>query len=248
MVTLGCSRSGAESGLLASVAAENVLLRIGAACAVSGPILALVVSVLHPRPSELDDHEAFLAAAAESPTRWLVVHLGLVFASIFFLGGLVALSRSLWTGRAAALARVALVGAVAGTALRLVQESVDLALGEVAEDWERAVGSDKAAALRVGAALEDVDFAMLSVQILFFFGLTFILYGLAVRTGEIYPPRLGWLAIVPGFGAVVVGLVQLLTGPSFLTAFVFPAIAALLSLWLVVIGVLLWRRTLPDHR
>ena len=220
-------------------------MRIGAACAVCGPILALIVSALHPRPSKLDDHEAFLEAAAQSPTRWLLVHLGLVFASILFLAGLTAVSRSLWTGGSAALARVALVGAVAGTAVRLVQESIDLALGEVAEDWQAASGSERASVLRVGAALEDVDFAMLSVQILFFFGVTFALYGLAVRAGEAYPDRLGWPAIAGGIAAVAVGLVQLLTGPSFVTAYVFPAIAAVLSLWLLYLGVLLWRRLGP---
>ena len=147
-----------------SAAAEHTLLRIGAACAVVDPVVALVVNILHPRPSDVGDHEAFPAAAAESPNRRLIVHLGLVLSSILFLGGLVAVSHSLAAGRAAALARLALIGAIVGSAIRLVQESIDLAMGEVAEDWERATGADEVAALRVGGALEDVDFAMLSVH------------------------------------------------------------------------------------
>jgi hypothetical protein len=124
-----------------------------------------------------------------------------------------------------------------------VQEAIDLAVGEVAEDWERAAGAEKEAALRVGAALEDVDFAMLGVHTVLFFGLTFVLYGLAVSSGERYPQRLGWVAVVAGVGAVVVGFVHMVTGPSFVTLFVFPAVAAVLSLWLLAIGVLLWRQT-----
>jgi drug/metabolite transporter (DMT)-like permease len=221
----------------------RALLRLGAACAIAGSILAILVGILHPRPSKLDDHEAFLRVAAESPTRWLLVHLGLVLASILLLAGLGALSAALWHGSAAALARVGLVGAAVGTAVRLAQESIDLALGEVAEDWANATGADKEAALRAGAALEDVDFAMLSVHTLVFFGLTYAVYGLAVRSGERFPSRLGWIAVAGGVAAATVGLVQLVTGPSFVTAYVFPAIAALLSLWLIAIGVLLWRQT-----
>ena len=76
-----------------------------------------------------------------------------------------------------------------------------------------------------------------------FFGLTFILYGLAVRAGDRYPQPLGWVAVVAGVGAVAVGLVHAVTGPSFVTVSVFPALAAVLSLWLLVIGLLLWRQT-----
>jgi hypothetical protein len=224
------------------VTEEHALMRIGAACAIGGPILALVANALHPRPDDVGDHESFLAAAAESPNRWLLVHVALVVSSILFLGGLIAVSHSLARGRSAPLARAAAIAAVAGVAIRLVQESVDLAVGEVAEDWERAVGAEKDTALRVGGALEDVDFAMLSVHTVLFFGLTFLLYGLAVRAGERYPRWLGWVAVGAGLAAVVVGLIHLMTGPSVLTISVFPAVAAVASLWLLVIGLLLWRR------
>ena len=76
-----------------------------------------------------------------------------------------------------------------------------------------------------------------------FFGLTFVLYGLAVRRGERYLRRLGWVAVGAGLGMVAVGFVHAVTGPSWVTLFVFPVLAAALSLWLLVLGLLLWRQT-----
>ena len=73
--------------------------------------------------------------------------------------------------------------------------------------------------------------------------MTIALYGLAVATTTVYPRWLGVAAVLAGLGAVLVGLAQALTGPSHLVTTVLVGIFAfLLTGWVMVIGVLLWRR------
>jgi hypothetical protein len=207
-------------------------------------VLLLVANAVHPRPStsQVGKHAAFLRLAADSDA-WLAIHVAIMLGALLVLGGLIGLFFSLRDDPGAWLVRPALVAALVGAAVGLVQHSIDAAYGKVADDWAAAPASEKASLARIAAALEDVDFTMLSVQIIVFFGVTFILFGLAVSSGARYPRRLGWVAVLGGAGAAVAGAIQLFTGPSFVTLFIFPVFAALLSLWVVVMSVLLWQRT-----
>jgi hypothetical protein len=219
-------------------------LRAAAACGVVGSVLLLVANAAHPRPSTADvgEHQAFLRLAADS-NAWLVIHVGIMLGALLMLAALVGLFFSLRDDPRAWLARPALAAALVGGAVGLVQHSIDAAYGKVADDWAAAAAADKASLARIAAALEDVDFTMLSVNIVVFFGLSFVLFGLAVLPGTRYPRALGWVAVAGGIGAAVAGAIQLFTGPSVVTLFVFPVFAALLSLWTLVMSVLLWRRT-----
>jgi hypothetical protein len=223
--------------------ARRTALRLGAACGVVGPILALIVNVVHPRPStdEVGEHDAFLRDAAESG-NWLVIHLGLVLAFVLIAAGLVALAWSLADERSW-LPRAAMVSVLLATPLALVQATLDTAFRSIAEDWEAATGERKETMLRIGGAVEDVDFELLSVEIVLFFGITFVLFGLAVWTSAHYPRPLGLVAVLGGAGAVVVGLIQLLQAEAtVITLFVFPFFAAVLSLWVLAMSLFLWRR------
>jgi hypothetical protein len=220
------------------------MMRVGAACAIAGPVLALVVNAVHPRPSRdaVGEHAEFLRLASESGI-WTVVHLGLIVAFVLFLAGLAALTSSLEYEHGYQLARVGLFSAAVAGAVGIVQATLDTALGEVAEDWAAASGSEKDAVLRAGGALEDLDFMLLSVELVLFFGVTFVVYGLAMTRSRRYPARLGWVAVGGGVAGVVLGFTQALQGEaSVLTLFALPAVAAVLSLWLLVAGVLLWRQ------
>lgn len=218
-------------------------LRVGAACGIAGAVVLLVSNVTHPRPprAEVGDHEAFLQLAADSGA-WLAIHLAILLGTLLLFGGLVALSYSLRVDGAAWPARAALVVAVVGTSVGVVQHSIDAAYGKVADDWAAATGPDRESLLRVGGALEDVDFTLLSVNVVVFFGVTFVLFGTAVAASRAYPDGLGWIAVAAGVAGIAVGIVQFFTGPSDATLFVFPAVAAVLSLWVLVMGVLVWRR------
>lgn len=109
--------------------------------------------------------------------------------------------------------------------------------------WVNAPAAEKAIALGVADALKQVGFSLFSVWIFAFFGVTFILYGLAVALSDVYPKWLGWVALVVGTGGALVGLVQALQGPSVLvTVVLFVVGFILLTLRVSVMGVLMWRR------
>src|SRR5438445_13123521 len=73
---------------------ERTLTRIGAAAAVLGAVLGLVVNVLHPRVNDPANTKAFLRQVAES-TIWVGDHVGIIFALLLVTGGLVAGYRSI---------------------------------------------------------------------------------------------------------------------------------------------------------
>lgn len=224
---------------------ERLLLKVGAVSAVLGAIVALIGNILHPRTpaSGLGDPEAFLRLVAGSPI-WVTAHVGLILGSLLFLGGLVALAHTLSAEGDSGLARLGLAGALVGSAMNFIVLALDgIAMKDTAESWTNASGAEKDVALHAGAILYHLDFALFDIWVVIFFGMTFILYGLAALGSNAYPRWLGWVAVVGGLGASLVGLVQAFVGTSQITFLIlFPACAALLSIWLLVMGVLMWRR------
>ena len=75
------------------------------------------------------------------------------------------------------------------------------------------------------------------------FGVTATLYGIALIVDPTYPKWLGGLAIVGGVPAAVGGLVMAYTGFSRLAMSVNMPASSLLLLWMLTLGVLMWRRT-----
>lgn len=75
-------------------------------------------------------------------------------------------------------------------------------------------------------------------------GLTFILYGVAIALGTLYPRWLGWIAVGSGVAWIVHGLmvpyVGLFDSIPRLVAIV------LMALWAFIIGVLMWRIARPE--
>lgn len=223
---------------------ERSLSRIGAVSAVVGAILAVVVNLLHPRSATLENPEAFLRMIAESRI-WVGDHVGVIFAGILFTGGLIAISRSITEQPGAAWARLGFAGALVSVALLFVLMATDgIAIKALARAWMNAQAAEKAAAFNVGHALATVNLALFSVWIIVFWGVTIILYGLAVMTSHAYPKWLGWVAILAGLGSAWIGLRQAYTGPSFLVSNVlFVIFSLIITLWLLVMGVLLWFKT-----
>lgn len=221
---------------------ERTLLRVGSAFAVVGAILALVVNALHPRPADFQAET--LARLVSESDIWIGIHVGILVAVLLLLGGLVAISRSMAGERPAAWARLGLVSALLGSGVFAVWTASDgIAAKRLADQWASASAAEKAVALRVFDAVGQVDVALFSVATVVLFGATFVLYGVAVALGDEYPKWLGWVAVVGGVGAALVGFVQAYRGPSVLvTNTLFAVFSVALILWVLAIGVLLWRR------
>ena len=222
---------------------EQSLFKIGAVSAIVGGILAVVVNIVHPRTPEIGNTEAVLRLVAES-SIWVPDHVGIVFAVLLFLGGAVAIARSITGERGAALARLGVAGALTSTAMAIVLMAIDgIAHKELAVAWMNAPAADKEVAFRVAEAVEAIGQAIFSLWIIVFFGITFLLYGLAVALGEGYPKWLGWVAVLAALGSLVVGVIQSFSGLAVLTTnILFPLFSLILTVWLVIIGFLLWRK------
>src|ERR671916_3246589 len=218
------------------------IFRIGAVAGIVGSLLAMVETLLPPATPS-GDPEGVAQTIAQSE-RWVLVHLVIVVGLILMLGGLVAISRSIEGGLPGALARLGSVAAVAGVTVGVILVIVDgVAAKHLADAWEAAPPEEAAAALQVVLAEEAINFSLAALFNILFAGVTFILLGLAVAWSGKYPGWLGWVVVVAGVGSVPVGLLQAYTGESIgftrIATIIFPTI---ITLWVVVMSVLLWRK------
>ncbi len=218
------------------------LLLLGAWSGVVGALLAFVANGLHPHPTVFR-LEALLQAIAISRT-WGSIHLTLIFALVLIFGALVAVTLTIDDEPGGTVARFALLAALLGGALILVSTAMDgFAMNQLARSWLDAPVAEKATALRIAAALEDAGYAIYSLSVVIFFGLGVFLYGLATILSSAYPKALGWLAMLSGAGAFVVGIAQALGGPELRATEIFFVLFSVLStVWVLIMGVLMWRR------
>jgi hypothetical protein len=221
---------------------EGSIFRIGSVAGIVGSLLAMVGNLLHPATPS-GDPEGVAQTIAQSE-NWVLIHLVIVVGLILMLGGLVAISRSIESELAGALAQLGFVAAVAGVTVGVILVIVDgVAAKHLADAWEAAPPEEAAAALQVVIAEEAINFALAALFNILFAGVTFILLGLAVAWSGEYPRWLGWVAVVAGVGSVPVGLVQAYMGESIgftrIATIIFPTI---ITLWVVVMSVLILRK------
>jgi hypothetical protein len=216
---------------------DRALARVGAACALVGAVLALVFNLLHPRPSSFEDPVRDQLRMVAESDAWIPIHLGIVLSVLLIVLGLFALARSLKGGPAEGLARLALGGLLISTPVALVTLAVDgYALKAVAD----AVGG-QATGSAEGSAIVHIVWALFTMFIITFLGVTPFLFGLAVASDPGYSSPLGYGAILLGSAAVVNGASGILGGPSAGFFVVFTVVSGLLTLWVLALGVVLLR-------
>jgi hypothetical protein len=231
-----------EAMMAAEASYERSLLRIGGASAVVGALLGGVGNLLHPA-TPIDDPVGVARAIAQSEI-WAPVHLVIVLGIALMLGGLVAIYHSIRGGTAGALARFGLFAAVAGATIGFVLVILDgVGARQLAQEWAAAPPSQKAIALGLVHVNETINFALASAFNFVFAAATFILFGLAVALSDVYPRWLGWVAFVAGLVSVAAGLVQAAVGEPTSASQILTIIGpTIITLWLLVIGLLLWRK------
>jgi hypothetical protein len=217
---------------------QRAAARLAAASAVLGALLALVVNPLH---GDLPaDPEAALSRVAAT-AGWGVLHLGIMASVVFILGGLFGLSQVADGPLARALARLSLVVALPGAAVMLVGIAIDgFATKALADFWATASAADRATAFRMALAVEEVQNALFHTWAALFIGLPFLLLGLSgllARGG--FPRWLGVIAVIGGAGALCMGVSGFLHVP--VPGVLFNLFAFLVTLWVLVAGVLVWR-------
>ncbi len=220
---------------------ERTLLRIGSVSAIAGAVFLIVFNVLHPPSGAFDDTRAHLQGIADSGI-YQAVHVGILVGALLLLGGQGrALYRSIAAEPGAALARLGFAAALVGTATISLDIATDgIALKVVADAW---ASSQDPALFQAAYVLEQVVAGIFSIWIFVLLGVSFSLYGLAVALSDVYPKWLGWAALVVAIGAGLIGLAEAFSGHSVvLTNILFPIASILLTVWMLVMGALMWRR------
>lgn len=224
---------------------RNALLRIGAVCAIIGTLGYLALFLSH---GDLPDEtaESALAWVAEKPLS--VLHLGIILCFLLWVGALIALASSLVEGTSWALGQLGSAGAVVGATLLAVHYRIDgPALEQVADAWAGAAGAERERLLDRGDLVILMTGGGFPLYVALLLGLPFILFGMAVILSSTYPSWLGWLGAAAGAVAFVVGTTNFV-GLEFPPIQLFVLSVFLLDVWMVAMGVLMWRRATSGIR
>jgi hypothetical protein len=197
-----------------------------------GAAIAVVFNVLHPRSSDLDP--AAVVSAAADNSLWAVDHYMLGWTIGLALLALVVITHTLTGPRSQSWGRVALWFAVGGTAIAFVTIVVDgFALSQAAQH-----GSAE-----VATAVAYVGEGLFVATIGSFFGITPVVYGVALLTGDDYPSWLGWTILLAGTLGVITGSIVFFAGPASVTINVlFPISSLITTLWIGVMGYRIWQK------
>jgi hypothetical protein len=226
---------------------QRTLLRIGALCAILGPIL-LIASLAPHGDLPTDDAKllgevAAMRFVADHPL-WYVLHLGTMVAGVLWLGAFAALAGTLAPGRASALGHLLVPSAVLGAVFVVFDYGVDgFAFKMLAGAWAAAPPAEQAQLQLMADTAAWFLNGTFRSEIGIFYGLTVLLAGLAVAHDGRYPRWFGRIAALAGGLVLLNALVSLagirLTRQDFL---LFVTIVPIESIWLVALGVMMWRR------
>lgn len=224
---------------------DRALARFGSISAITGGLLAVIVNLAHPLTIEVATTEGLLRdIAAAGKTFWLIDHMGIAVAALLWLWGLAAIYRSIPRDPGAAWARLGFVAAVVGISVGAVLVAQEFAIRDIAGAWSAVPETERAGVFQMASGALLVDLAMFYMFIIVFFGVAHVLYGLAILASNVFAHSLGWVAMAGGIGSLFVGMVHVFSGASVLmTNVLFVVFSVLLSLWVFMMGVALWRRS-----
>ena len=213
---------------------------VGAVSAIAGSILLIIGTYLHPVPDDPNDAvAAFTAYAADR--LWIASHLMQLTGVTLMVVALILLARDLERAGGRAWRRIGTVGAIVSLAVATALQAVDgVALKRMVDAWAAAPVDNRAAAFYAALAVRQIEIGLASMLSLLL-GLTAMVYGAALFGDDSYPKWLSIVAIVGGVATAISGVVMAYTGFSGLAMAVNMPASALLILWIVAIGVSMWR-------
>lgn len=218
-------------------------LRLGAAAAVAGAVLALVGNLAHPRYTNTDDVERFrkIAHSGVLTTADLIVLVALACITV----GLVAVAESLQEGASASgLARAARIAATVGGAIGLLQIGVETSgLIQSAKLFAGAPQSQQVPAFWATSAVDHANSAMFDMWTIVLLGAAPLLLGLAMWAGKRYPLWLAGAGVLGGTACLGSGVASLLLTDTDPTTIPFLIGSVLVTVFVFAAGALLWKRT-----
>lgn len=218
------------------------LMRIGAAGAVGGGLLAGFGNAVHPITPRNDD--VGVAHVIANSEAWTPIHLVIIIGIVGMLVGLIGLRQALPTsGFVGAMTRYGVTAAVIGTVLGIVTVILDgVAAKQLANAWAAAPTDLQPLMLRIVAANETMNFALAGMFNATFAGLPYIAFGLAVALSDPFPRWLGWVALAAGAASVIAGAFQAITGQPTIASLLMTIVGpTVIVLWVITMGVLMAR-------
>jgi Domain of unknown function (DUF4386) len=215
--------------------------RVGGVAAVAGALALSLGTYLHPLDADPNDAPAAFAEYAAN-SSWVWTHLGQFFGVALILIGFVAARDAMEEERGAWIARLGLLFGMVALASAAALQAVDgVALKVMVNHWASAPPDQKQSAFMAAFAVRQIEVGMATfLQLLF--GATMILYGAAMARSRVFPHWLGWLAAAGGLGMAAGGLLSGSTGFSPGEMTVAMPSSAVAVLWIIMVGVVLWRR------
>jgi len=212
---------------------------------VVGGAVFMVANTIHPRSPEIDVYERQIETVAGS-SIWIADHLVLLGANLTIIFGLIAWTTTL-TGMAAFWGRLGNAAALMAGGLGATLWGLDGITSKFVHDaYDGAPAEEASVALRVSEMMEEIDVGLFSVFIIVFFGIMILLYGQAARHTPSLPAWTGPTAIALASLSLILGTVQAIDGLSTLvTSQLFVVTSSLTSIWILTLGVYLWRARHP---
>jgi len=224
------------------------LLRIGAACAFLGGIMAVVGNALH-GPAEVTRDGLQHLAHNGVFGIYGADHFVLAVAVIFVSNGLAAIAQSVDREPGSSWARLGFINVLMGGAVMLAALGIDgFALVPMARSWMNASAADQGTIFLIAQALFSAFVGIFALAVFVFFGCVPILYGLAFLTSRAYPRWMGFAAIAGGLIGLPLGMALAFSWITSLTYMIlFGTSATFFAAWVIGAGALLWRRTGPAY-
>jgi hypothetical protein len=214
--------------------------RVGATCAIGGSLLLFLGTYLHPQSADPNDAvAAFTEYAADH--LWVASHLIQLAGVALIVAALLFLMHRVETGRASLPARLTSSVAVASLAVAMVLQAVDgIALKRVVNAWADAPDAGKAIAFRAAFTVRQIEIG-LACMLCLSLGSAATLCGITLLVDGVWPRWIGGVAIIGGVATVVAGVAMAYTGFSDLVMLINMPASSLLLLWMLAVGVHMWR-------
>ena len=225
------------------VTLERTILRIGAVCAILGAVVSVAAGMgFGNLTNEYGTEQVLRTIAARPRWYWPTVHLGFIVGAFLWVGAFIALAVSLKSSVSWALGWLGAATVIVGAAIHVADSSISgFGLNALASAWASAPAAEQSNLLRVGDTLLYLLNGTWRSVHSYFHGVPFILSGAAVALSRRYPAWLGWVGVAGGTASFLGGVLQFLgVVPGSERLVIVPA--QVVSLWMVAMGVLMWRR------
>jgi len=214
--------------------------KVAAACAITGSILLIVGTYLHPVPA--DPNDAVMAFTEYAADRlWVASHLMQLAGVALILTTLIVLAELQQAVSSGFCYRIAAAGAIACLAVAAALQAIDgIALKRAVNVWSAAPIMKKDIAFYAALAIRQAEVGLASMLSILL-GVTATLYGLAMLGDSAFPNWVAALAVLGGAATAVAGVIMAYAGFSAMEMLISMPANCVLLLWTLIIGILMWR-------